>query len=168
MRPILFNIFINDIFLYITETDICNYADDNSLYARDSPLMTLVRLQNDLMQAMHWFDINFLVVKENKFQLMVLGNIKSNEVSMKVKDITINTLFTGSQVKPLYFVQVTEKGIAESKLSDPYGHVILPGERYFKGHYLKLVRSRNISIKHLAILPTVIYVSPNEIYDTYT
>ena len=40
---------------------------------------------------MHWFDINSLVVNK-KFQLMVLGNIKSNEVvSMKVKNITINT-----------------------------------------------------------------------------
>ena len=29
LGPILFNIFINDIFLYITETYICNYADDN-------------------------------------------------------------------------------------------------------------------------------------------
>ena len=87
LGPIIFNIFINDIFLYITETDICNYADDNSLYACDSSLeMTLVRLQNDLIQVMNWFDINSLVVNEKKSQLMVLGNIKSNEVSMKVKD----------------------------------------------------------------------------------
>ena len=86
LGSILFNIFINDIFLYITERDICNYVDDNSLYACDSSLqMTLVRLQNDLIQVMHWFDINSLVVNK------VLGNIKSNEVSMKVKDITINT-----------------------------------------------------------------------------
>ena len=31
LGPIIFNIFINDIFLYITETGIYNYADDNSL-----------------------------------------------------------------------------------------------------------------------------------------
>ena len=76
------------------------------------------------------------------------------------------TLLTGSQVEPLYFVQITEKGVAESRLSDIYGHVILPEEKYFKGHYLKIARSRSISMKELAVLPTDIYLSPDEIYDT--
>ena len=31
-------------------------------------------------------------------------------------------LLTSSQVEPLYFVQITEKGVAESRLSDIYGH----------------------------------------------
>ena len=38
------------------------------------------------------------------------------------------TLFTGSQVEPFYFVQVTRKGDSELKLPNPYGHVILPVE----------------------------------------
>ena len=49
----------------------------------------------------------------------------------------------------------------------PYGHVILPGEKYFKGHYLKVGRSRSISMKQLVVLPSNIYLSPDEIYDTY-
>ena len=43
LGPILFNIFINDIFLYIIETYICNYADDNSLYACDVSLQMTTR-----------------------------------------------------------------------------------------------------------------------------
>ena len=62
------------------------------------------------------------------------------------------TLLTGSQVESLYFVQITEKGIAESRLSDIYGHVILPGEKYFKGHFPKIGRSRSISMKQLAFI----------------
>ena len=31
--PILFNIFINDIFMTIEQADICNFADDNTLYS---------------------------------------------------------------------------------------------------------------------------------------
>ena len=77
------------------------------------------------------------------------------------------TLLTGSQVEPLNFVQITEKGIAESRLSDIYGHVILPGKKHFKGHYLKIGRSRSISMKQLAVLPSDICLSPDEIYDTY-
>ena len=30
---LLFNIFMNDIFLYIEKSNLCNYADDNTLYA---------------------------------------------------------------------------------------------------------------------------------------
>ena len=77
------------------------------------------------------------------------------------------TLLTGSQVEPLYFVQITEKEVTESRLSDIYGHVILPGGKYFKGHCLKIGRSRSISMKQLAVLPSDIYLSPDVIYDTF-
>ena len=33
LGPILFNVFINDLLLFMKETDICNFADDTSLYA---------------------------------------------------------------------------------------------------------------------------------------
>ena len=33
LGPILFNIFINDIFMIIEQSDICNFADDNALYS---------------------------------------------------------------------------------------------------------------------------------------
>ena len=33
LGPTLFNIFINDLLLFIKETDICNSAEDASLYA---------------------------------------------------------------------------------------------------------------------------------------
>ena len=77
------------------------------------------------------------------------------------------TLLTGSQVEPLYSVQITEKGVAKSKLSDIYGHVILPGKKYFKGHYPKIGLLRRISMKQLAVLRSNIYLSPDEIFDIY-
>ena len=33
LGPILFNIFINDIFMIIEQSDICNFADDNTLHS---------------------------------------------------------------------------------------------------------------------------------------
>ena len=33
LGPLLFNIFINDIFLFVESSDVCNYADDNTLFA---------------------------------------------------------------------------------------------------------------------------------------
>ena len=32
LGPLLFNIYLNDLFYFISDTDVCNYADDTSLY----------------------------------------------------------------------------------------------------------------------------------------
>ena len=33
LGPLLFNVFINDIFMIIKQSDICNFANDNTLYS---------------------------------------------------------------------------------------------------------------------------------------
>ena len=35
LGPILFNIFLNDLFLVLKDTDVCNFADDTSPHACD-------------------------------------------------------------------------------------------------------------------------------------
>ena len=77
------------------------------------------------------------------------------------------TLLTGANAEPLYFLKVIDKGIADGTLSDKWGHIISPGTRYFTYHYLKTLRSRNISYKKFEILPLVVYITPDEIQDTY-
>ena len=77
------------------------------------------------------------------------------------------SLYSGSSIKPLYFVQVTGKGIAEEDISDPYGHSVAKGERYCEGLYLKLVRSRSTKVKRFSRLPNGIVIAPDEIYDTH-
>ena len=52
------------------------------------------------------------------------------------------TLLTDSQVEPLNLAQIAEKTVAESRLSDIYGHVILPGENISKNTTLKLVHRK--------------------------
>lgn len=76
------------------------------------------------------------------------------------------TLFTESQVEALYFVQVKERGLMNQS------YVILTvmlsyQERYFKGQCTTLIRSRNISLKQLETLSTVIHLSPDELYNAY-
>ena len=51
-------------------------------------------------------------------------------------------------------------------MSDPYGHFVQKGERYFQGLYLKLVRSRNARVKRFSTLPTKIILTHDEIYDS--
>ena len=52
-------------------------------------------------------------------------------------------------------------------ISDPCGHFVAKGERYFQGCYLKLFRSKDIKVKKFTILSTKIAVTPDEVYDTY-
>ena len=36
LGPLLFNIFINDIFFLVNDIEVCNYADDTTIFAFDS------------------------------------------------------------------------------------------------------------------------------------
>ena len=57
--PLLFNIFINDIFHILDRSSLYNYADDNTLsYAHSNP-DTLIRiLQEDCSATLRWFRVN--------------------------------------------------------------------------------------------------------------
>ena len=77
------------------------------------------------------------------------------------------SLFSGSPNEPLYFVKVVEKGTAIGDLSDPYGHFISARDKFFKGFYLKMARSRQVNKKKFQVLPTEIVFTPDEVFDTY-
>ena len=44
LGPILFDIFLNDLFLFISEADLHNFADYNSLSAKDKILSVVVEI----------------------------------------------------------------------------------------------------------------------------
>ena len=82
--PLLFNIYINDLF-YTTElTDVCNFADDATLHACDSSLEDLInRLGHDANLAIEWFDCNYMKVKEDKCHPIISGH-KSEAIWAKI------------------------------------------------------------------------------------
>ena len=56
LGPILFNIFINDLFLITNKTEICNFADDNTIYACDTSLDAVKnRLTPEIIRINEWF-----------------------------------------------------------------------------------------------------------------
>ena len=57
------------------------------------------------------------------------------------------SLFSGSTIDPLYFVQITGKGVAEEDNSDSYVHFVTKGMRYFQGLNLEAVCSRNSRVR---------------------
>ena len=42
LRPVLFNIFINDVFYAIEASEICNFANDNTIYALSHKVESMI------------------------------------------------------------------------------------------------------------------------------
>ena len=74
LGPLLFNIFINDIFYAIEASEICNFADDNTIYALSHNVESMIaKLEIDFYNTLKWFDSNSMVANPSKFQVMFLG-----------------------------------------------------------------------------------------------
>ena len=77
LGPLLFNIFINDFFFFLKESNVCNFADDNSIYASGkSQEEVFSKLEKEMKVAMTWFSKNSMVANPKKFQFMILGTKK--------------------------------------------------------------------------------------------
>ena len=80
LGPILFNVFINDLLLFIKETDICNSADNTTLYACGKELDTIsFKLEIETNREIQWLKDNEIVANPSKFQLSIF------KVSFKVQ-----------------------------------------------------------------------------------
>ena len=56
LGPLLFNVFINDIFCFEDKSYLSNYADDNILYAFESNMTEVKdKLSQDLPKLSEWF-----------------------------------------------------------------------------------------------------------------
>ena len=72
LGPLLFNIYINDIFFFTRETDIANYADDNTPYTIENNVDSVIKtLENDATILIKWFDDNYLKMNEDKCHLLL-------------------------------------------------------------------------------------------------
>ena len=83
LGPLLFNIYINDIFYFIEATKITNYADDNTPYTCEKSIdLVLSKLEIDSNNLGQWFKANYLKSNEDKCQLLL--NLNSTELFIKV------------------------------------------------------------------------------------
>ena len=74
LGPILFNVFINDIFHFIKHGKLYNYADDNTLSMSCPDFDVLIRsLVSDSNALISWFDFNCMQANPDKFQAIAVG-----------------------------------------------------------------------------------------------
>ena len=73
LGPILFNFFINDLFLFIKQATLYNYADDNTLSYFSKTMPDLVRvLENDTNVALTWLDRKKMIANLDKFHALLV------------------------------------------------------------------------------------------------
>ena len=75
LGPLLFNIFINGIFLLVQNAIICNYEDDITIYEWNSNLDTIInRVETDSSILAKWISENYMKLSKEKCHFMIFGN----------------------------------------------------------------------------------------------
>ena len=129
LGPLLFNIFINDLFFVITLSEVCNFANDNTLYSSNNELEIVFRnLESDL-NVLAWSNINPLKTNPGKFQFMVLGTKEAdpfvlNKGKNKIESST----------------EVTLLGVKTNKQPKFKSHIEMCRKAAYKLHALRRIR----------------------------
>ena len=86
MGPILFNISLNDLLTTLENSEIYNFADDNtisSISKEKEALLTILEKYSE--NATDWFRRNNMIVNPEKFQSMILqrsGNSDAHTIEV--------------------------------------------------------------------------------------
>ena len=100
LGPLLFNIFLNDIFHDFHDTcSLYNYADDNTLSCSHSDLSVLkTQLEDGMNIALKWFYKNQMKANPSKFQFIVFKN--------RTTDDDIELAISNEVMKPVSVVKL--------------------------------------------------------------
>ena len=82
LGPLLFNIYLNDIFYFVNENCLTNYADDNTPYTIENTIEIVIEnLQDCTNTLVNWFNDNYFKINIDKCHLLVanmVGNVSAN------------------------------------------------------------------------------------------
>ena len=78
LGPLLFNLFLNDIYFFIDKDNLHNYADDNTLSVADVEIEEIVnRLETNINVLNSWFINNAMVLNRDKCQFIIIESSRS-------------------------------------------------------------------------------------------
>ena len=88
LGPLLFNIFMNDIFFFIKDIKIANYADDNTTYATNDNINSLITLlERETNSIIEWFNVNEMKPNADKCHLLMANQNNSITVNIGNEEI---------------------------------------------------------------------------------
>ena len=92
LGPILLNIFINDLIFFIQGTEVCNFADNTTIYSCSLNYKEAAHeLSNNTHIVLNEFKVNSMVANPGKLQIMFLGS--------KIDNFKITFAIENKQIK---------------------------------------------------------------------
>ena len=82
LGPLLFNIFLNNIFLFINKSNLCTYADDDTPYNLKKLKLDLQSNFSILPKLVLWFYKNHTVLNLGKSHYIFLGHTQIDYVHL--------------------------------------------------------------------------------------
>ena len=86
--------FINDPLLWISNSELLNFADDNTIKAAENTVEELINTsEKESQAAIDWFVLNEMIVNPHKFQAIVVkrNNKMKNSYSLNINWDVINS-----------------------------------------------------------------------------
>ena len=75
LGPILFNIYLNDMFFQFVDAHVCNFADDTTLTACNVKMEDLLHdLEDNTLSAIVWFENNYMKLNQSKCHFLTCGS----------------------------------------------------------------------------------------------
>ena len=88
LGPLLFNVFLCDLFLFIPNIDLVSYADDNTPFAMGSSELEVINEIKSMAESFTlWFRNNCMKVNPDKFHLL-LSDKKIHQVEICNEKLT--------------------------------------------------------------------------------
>ena len=92
LGPILFTIYINDITMVLSHSNVCLFADDTVIYyAHKNINQARDAIQHDLQNIEKWMDMNKLTINIKKTQYMIISSHhrKFDNIDIRVNNLAI-------------------------------------------------------------------------------
>ena len=91
LGPLIFNIFLNDIFYFVSKGDLYNYADDNCISVSHKDISVVsAQLENETQIMTKWFADNSMKANVDKFQGIILSGGRNNTaIQVSLDDVDI-------------------------------------------------------------------------------
>ena len=107
LGPTLFYIYINYIFFALEGVDVCNFADDSTLYVCDSNLKSVLdTLEHNSGLAVAWFEMNYMKLNTDKCHLLISGNNNEQmwakldrDIALEINDVKLLGITLDNYVK---------------------------------------------------------------------